>query len=145
MITITCAHCGATTDFDFLHDWMHYDLDGAPWVKIAKLTTAAREVEELRAELVALKEAARPVVKVYIDAKNNQIWSGATVTGETMALPGVTVAQLDNLARLCGENKKYSRDTCPKSDTWFANGGACGKAWDCKECADAPKRLCGEE
>jgi hypothetical protein len=27
---------------DFLYDWMHYDLDGAPWAKIAKLTPAAR-------------------------------------------------------------------------------------------------------
>ena len=27
---------------DFIYDWMHYDLDGAPWARIAKLTPAAR-------------------------------------------------------------------------------------------------------
>ena len=27
---------------DFLYDWMHYDTDGAPWARIAKLTPAAR-------------------------------------------------------------------------------------------------------
>ena len=67
------------------------------------LDRAAEEMEGLRAELAALKAAARPVAKSYLDAKNNQIWSGANVTGETMALPGVTVAELDELARLCGE------------------------------------------
>ena len=49
------------------------------------------------------------------------------------------------LAALVGEEKKYSRDTCPKNDTWFANGGACGKAWNCRECKDAPDALVGEE
>ena len=52
---------------------------------------------------------------------------------------------LDALAALVGEEKKYSRDTCPKNDTWFANGGACGKAWNCRECKDAPAALTGEE
>lgn len=68
-----------------------------------EITALREENTQLRRDIAALKDAARPVVKVYIDAKNNQIWSGATVTGETMALPGVTVAQLDNFARLCGE------------------------------------------
>lgn len=72
-----------------------------------------RELEEVHmmktalrakdADYAALKAAAGPVAKSYVEAKNNQMWSGANVTGETMALPGVTVAQLDELARLCGE------------------------------------------
>jgi hypothetical protein len=46
---------------------------------------------------------------------------------------------LDKLAALAGEARKHSRNDCPKFDTWFANGGACGKAWECDNCVDAPK------
>ena len=53
----TCACCESVRDHlfcqftygelwsnlkDFIYDWMHYDLDGAPWARIAKLTPAAR-------------------------------------------------------------------------------------------------------
>ena len=41
---------------DFLYDWMHYDLDGAPWAKIARLTPSARAhvllmIEEIWADV----------------------------------------------------------------------------------------------
>jgi hypothetical protein len=38
------------------------------------------------------------------------------------------------------ENPKYNKSTCPKPDTWFAEGGKCGWAWCCDDCADNPDR-----
>lgn len=37
-----------------------------------------------------------------------------------------------------GQHMKYSHDTCPKNDTWFAEGGRCGWAHACKDCKDSP-------
>ena len=31
-------------------------------------------------------------------------------------------------------SKRYTQQTCPKSDTWFAEGGRCGWAHCCAEC-----------
>ena len=103
------------------------------------------EMTKLTAELTALKAAARPVanlVTALSESHNAGSWAGYQWACGTAA---VTSQQMDELARLCGEEKRYTRETCPKSDTWFSEGGACGKAWDCKECADAPNRECGEE
>lgn len=38
------------------------------------------------------------------------------------------------------ENPKYDKNNCPKSDTWFADGGSCGYSWSCDDCADNPYR-----
>jgi len=35
--------------------------------------------------------------------------------------------------------KKYTKETCPKSSTWFNNGGRCGWAHVCDECENSPK------
>ena len=31
---------------------------------------------------------------------------------------------------------KYNKKTCPKSDTWFADGGRCGWGHECAECSE---------
>ena len=31
---------------------------------------------------------------------------------------------------------KYSKKTCPKSDTWFVDGGRCGWGHECTECSE---------
>lgn len=32
------------------------------------------------------------------------------------------------------DNIIYTPETCPQSDTWFADGGRCGWAWVCDKC-----------
>jgi hypothetical protein len=32
--------------------------------------------------------------------------------------------------------KKYNKNSCPQHDTWFANGGRCGWAHECKDCEE---------
>ena len=36
---------------------------------------------------------------------------------------------------------KYTLLTCPKDDTWFADGGRCGWAHECKECKECPRAI----
>jgi len=31
---------------------------------------------------------------------------------------------------------KYTKEICPKNDTWFSEGGRCGWAHVCNECKD---------
>ena len=33
---------------------------------------------------------------------------------------------------------KFTHETCPKSDTWFADGGRCGWAHECDKCVNGP-------
>lgn len=33
----------------------------------------------------------------------------------------------------------YTVATCPKTDTWLADGGRCGWAHECNECKDNPE------
>ena len=68
------------------------------------------KIEALKSELVALKAAARPVVEWWDGLRRNSKWNGVKVTPEMVAMPSywdgqppVTVAQLDELARLVGE------------------------------------------
>lgn len=32
----------------------------------------------------------------------------------------------------------YAKTTCPKSETWFVDGGRCGWAHECERCSDNP-------
>jgi hypothetical protein len=63
-------------------------------------------------ELTALKAAARPVAEWWDGLKRNSKWNGQKVTPEMIAIPSywdgqppVSVAQIDELARLCGDLK----------------------------------------
>lgn len=37
---------------------------------------------------------------------------------------------------LTDQQPKHNKQTCPKSDTWFADGGRCGWADECAECKE---------
>ena len=99
------------------------------------MTTVLRAKD---ADYAALKEAAKGLIAVHRRHKDMIVYSEQDYID-------IWRERVDALAALVGEKKKHSRENCPKSDTWFANGGACGKAWDCRDCKDAPVELGGEE
>jgi len=45
------------------------------------------------------------------------------------------------MVRKITQTMKYNKNTCPKSETWFINGGKCGWAWVCDNCKDNPKLI----
>jgi len=57
------------------------------------------------------------------------------------AMKGSMIATLDKVDEDLLEKERirlkvrYDHTTCPKSDTWFADGGRCGIGHCCKECA----------
>ncbi|MDY0188672.1 MAG: hypothetical protein RBR16_12195 [Syntrophus sp. (in: bacteria)] len=96
-----------------------------------------KENKELKRNIAELKKVGKTIVNEH----NKEV---AFAKQHALNYNQARDTAIRAMAGLVGE-KKHSRDTCPKSDTWFANGGACGKARDCDNCVDAPKAaLVGE-
>lgn len=71
--------------------------------KTEQVHTMGTALRAKDADYAALREAVRPVAKSYVTAKDHAVWDGKTIKASDEAFPEVTVAQMDALAKLVGE------------------------------------------
>jgi hypothetical protein len=90
-----------------------------------------------------------PIADHYHCERCGEIYLNLTSLGFDCLMPDEDMeAALKEYHKLSGfdyvPKPKFSQETCPKNDTWFANGGACGRAWVCDNCSDNPDHYEGK-